>query len=475
MYPPFRACLAAKGNKGNKGEDRVKRRISLFNLVFFIPAIILSFVMWNEYTSGLDANIEKTASSGRGLFFLDRGSKVVGIAEDDNAGLKGELYDAKTEKLIKEIPLSSDIHKQFVSAYQNGRLILVTKNNEDRLVMNMIDPEGGVKELAQGKLDLLGFLDSNAYAWRGKLVIIGESVGKIPYLAQVNQVKLQIINLNDKNLLPSRPINVSPVQGSFDSDAVLPMLEVDLHDDRRAFVSGVLNQQGLPLTYIIKEEENYFEARDRTARQFASQLHRNETRLLKVDGNYPGQVKVYDAAADKWGGVLPTPSPVYQTKLYPLNDEETLIAGSNTKDEAEGHVLGYLYHEKTKKFTDVSAIVSLIPYDDLKNAKLLFYKEAGDDILYYSNPTASAAWMNVNDGAFGLLNSGTFQKWQLGREENQKSIQSFMNYLKQGDAVVINWAIWVFIPLFMYGTLAILPPILRAKHKMSHHKNRSVP
>ncbi|MFD0712062.1 hypothetical protein [Paenibacillus sp. GCM10027626] len=456
----------------------MKRSFSLLNLVFFIPAIILSFVVWNEYTSGLDANMKKTASSGRGLFFLDRGSKVMGIAEDDSAGLKGELYDAKTEKLIKGIPLYSDIHKQFVSAYQNGRLILVTKNNENRLVMNMIDSEGGVKELAQGKpdlsgiLDLFGFLDSSAYTWRGKLVIFGESTGKIPYIAQIDQGKLQTINLNHKNLLPSRPTHARPVQESFDSGAALPMLEVDLHDDRRAFVSGVLNQQGLPLTYIKKEEENYSEARDRAARQFASQFHRNETRLLKVDGKYPGQVRVYDAAADKWGGVLPTPMPVYQAKLYSLNDEETLIAGSNTKDEAEGHVLGYLYNEKTKQFTDVSAIVSLIPYDDLKNAKLLFYKEAGDDILYYSNSTASAAWMNMHDGAFGLINSGTFQQWQLGRDENQKSIQSFMNYLKQGDAVVINWAIWVFIPVFMFGLLAILPPILRAKHKRKLEQGR---
>ncbi len=62
--------------------------------------------------------------------------------------------------------------------------------------------------------------------------------------------------------------------------------------------------------------------------------------------------------------------------MYPLNDRETLIAGSTTKDEAEGHVLGYLYDEKTKQFTDVSAIVSLIPYEDLKSDLLHFYKEA---------------------------------------------------------------------------------------------------
>ncbi|WMT41857.1 hypothetical protein RE628_05225 [Paenibacillus sp. D2_2] len=256
-----------------------------------------------------------------------------------------------------------------------------------------------------------------------------------------------------------------PVQGSFESSAAMPMFEVDLHDGRTAYVSGVLNDQGLPLTYVQKDEENSFDAEHRAAYQFAKQYNWDQTSLLKVDSEYPEQVRYYDAAAKKWGTVLPTPMPVYQAKLYLLNDEETLIAGSNTKDEAEGHVLGYLYNEKTKQFMDVSAIVSILSYDNLSDSKLHFYKDAGDDILYYSNASASTAWMNVREGAFGLLYQEKVQQWQHHREENHRSFQTFLNYFKQGDGLIINWVIWIIIPLVLFGALAILPPILRVKHR----------
>ncbi|GAA0386628.1 hypothetical protein [Paenibacillus motobuensis] len=444
----------------------MKRRIPLlFNLVFFIPAIILSIMVWRDYTDQLDANLNRELTSERELFFLDRGNKVLGIARDDDSGLKGELYDVKTEKLIKEMPLYSNIHSQIVSAYQNGRLILVTNNAEDRLQMNMIDSEGGVQELAQGKLEFSGFVDNNVFSWRGKVIVMGTEGDKTPYIAEINQGKLQKVELNNNQLLPSRPTYMRLVQGSFESSAAIPMFEVDLHDDRTAYVSGVLNDQGLPLTYIKKDEESSFDAEDRAAYQFAKQYNRDQTSLLKVNSEYPEQVRYYDASAKKWGAVLPTPMPVYQAKLYLLNDEETLIAGSNTKDEAEGHVLGYLYNEKTKEFTDVSAIVSMLTYDNLNDRKLHFYKDVGDDLLYYSNSTASAGWMNVREGAFGLLNPEKVQQWQINREEYQKSLQTFMDYFKQGDGLIINWVIWIIIPLILFGALAILPPILQAKHR----------
>ena len=444
----------------------MKRGITLlFNLVFFIPTIILSIMVWVDYTDQLDANLNRELASERELFFLDHGNKVLGITHDGDSGLKGELYDVKTEKLIKEIPLYSNIHSQIVSAYQNGRLILVTNNAEDQLEMNLIDSEGGVQELAQGKLEFSGFVSNNVFSWRGKVIVMGTEGDKAPYIAEINQGKLQKVELNNNQLLPSRPTYMRLVQGSFESSAAMPMFEVDLHDGRTAYVSGVLNDQGLPLTYIKKGEESSFDAEDRAAYLFAKQYNRDQTSLLKVDSDYPEQVRYYDAAAEKWGAVLPTPMPVYQAKLYLLNDEETMIAGSNTKDEAEGHVLGYLYNEKTREFTDVSAIVSMLTYDNLNDTKLHFYKDAGDDMLYFSNASASTAWMNVREGAFGLLYQEKVQQWQHHREENHRSFQTFMDYFKQGDGLIINWVIWIIIPLVLFGALAILPPILRAKHR----------
>lgn len=443
----------------------MKRAFSLFNLVFFIPAIVLSFMVWNDYSSQIDANMQHSATAARSLFFLDRGSRVLAVEEDDDTGLKGELYDVKTQKLLKQVPLHSNIHRQFASSYQNGRLIIATLDDGDQLNIHAIDSEGGVKELAQKTIELSGFLDSSVYSWRGKLIVSGETNGNTPFIAQVEQGKLQRVNLDQKKLLPSRPTSIREVTGSFDGSAAVPMFEVDLHDDRTAYVSGLLNPQNLPLTYIKKESETPFEAEDHASRQFAAQLGRKETNLLKVDSDYPKQVRYYDAASEKLGSVLATPMPVYQAKAFPLNADETLIAGSTTKDEAEGHVLGYLYHEKTKQYTDVSALVAMLPYEDLQSDQLHFYKESGDGILFYSNTKASAGWMNIHEGAFHVLNVETFQSWLANKEENRKSVQSFMEYLKHWNALVLNWAIWVIIPVLMFGSLAILPPLLKAMRK----------
>lgn len=443
----------------------MKRAIALFNLVFFIPAIVLSFMVWNDYSSRMEASATNAASSGRSLFFLDRGSRVMSIEEDDDTGLKGELYDVKTKKLLKEVPLQSNIHRQFASFYQDGRLIFITLDDVSRVNVNVVDAEGGVKELAQGTMELSGFLDSSVHLWKGKLIISGQTPGKVPFIARMDRGKLQKADLNQKNLLPSRPTYIRDVTGSFKSDAAVPMFEVDLHDGRTAYVSGIFNPQQLPLAYIQKENETSFEAEEHAARQFAARFGLNDTNLLQVDSDDPKQVRTYDAAAKKPGNVLPTPMPVYQAHLFSLNDDETLIAGSTTKDEAEGHVLGYVYDEKKKSFTDVSALVSLIPYDELNSDELYFYKEAGDDRLFYSNSQDSAGWMNIREGAFNVLSGETFRSWVLGKEEYRKSFHSFVDYLKQGDALVVNWAIWVIIPVFMFGSLAVLPPLLNASRK----------
>lgn len=438
----------------------MRRKIPLlFNLVFFIPAVILSIMVWKDYSGQLEDQITRELSAERELFFLDHGNKALGMTQADDSGLKGELYDVKTERLIKEIPLYSNTHSQVVAAYQNGRLLLVTNNAEDRLMMNMIDSAGIVQELAQGQLKLSGFVDSNVYSWRGRVIVFGTD-NKMPYIAEVQQGKLHKVDLNDKELLPSRPISIYPVRESLESGAALPMFQLSLHDGRTAYISGVLNDQGLPLTYVQKSEDGPFDGEKRAAHQFAEQYGRDQKELLKVDIEYPQQARYYDAAAEKWGAVLPTPMPVYQAKLYLLNEEETLIVGSNTKDEAEGHVLGYLYNEKTKQFTDVAAIVSLLSYDQLDDPDLYFYKDAGEDVLYYSNSTAPAAWMNVREGGFGLLYPEKVTQWQLNRAEYQKSFQTFMAYFKQGNETVVNWVIWIIIPLLMFGVAVTLPPIL---------------
>ncbi|MEI0736985.1 hypothetical protein VQ056_10400 [Paenibacillus sp. JTLBN-2024] len=224
----------------------MKRAISLFNLVFMIPAIVLSFMVWNDYSSRIEDSAKQLAASDRSLFFLDGGNKVMSVEEDDDTGLRGELYDVKTQQLLKKVPLRSNLHGQLVSTYQNGRLILVTLDDSDQLNIHAIDSEGGVKELAQKTVELSGFLDSSVHPWRGKLIVSGETNGSVPFIAQVEKGKLQKVNLDQPKLLPSRPTFIREVTGSFESNAAVPMFEVDLHDDRNAFVSGWLNPQNTP-------------------------------------------------------------------------------------------------------------------------------------------------------------------------------------------------------------------------------------
>ncbi|WP_339324446.1 hypothetical protein [Paenibacillus sp. FSL W8-0194] len=76
------------------------------------------------------------------------------VEEDDDTGLRGDLYDVKTQQLLKKVPLRSNLHGQLVSTYQNGRLILVTLDDSDQLNIHAIDSEGGVKELAQKTVEL---------------------------------------------------------------------------------------------------------------------------------------------------------------------------------------------------------------------------------------------------------------------------------------------------------------------------------
>lgn len=115
---------------------------ALFMLIFWIPAVILSFLVWNDY-SGYVRSAADRLHPVKALYYLDQGKKVLAVTDSSN-GLMATLYDAGTHKAEQEVELRSDIHRQRLVSYQAGKLVVATKDNMG-LQVNVIDPADGAK------------------------------------------------------------------------------------------------------------------------------------------------------------------------------------------------------------------------------------------------------------------------------------------------------------------------------------------
>lgn len=69
-----------------------------------------------------------------------------------------------------------------------------------------------------------------------------------------------------------------------------------------------------------------------------------------------------------------------------------------------------------------------------------------------------------------IFSSKQVEKWVLSEFKNKVSIQSFWNYIKQGGPIVINWAVWVFLILVTFLSIAIAPR-MSARSKMNKIKD----
>lgn len=236
------------------------------NLVFFIPAIILSTFVWKDY-SGYMTNIDDHLPSMSGIFMIDEGKRVVGVSDKNDGGYTtAYLFDATNGILLKEVKLRTNIHGELgaVSYQQNG-VIIPTYDDSLGLQLNYFTRSGEMEELAQGKLRIPAFLSSGTYEWRGRLIISGETAESVPYIAQVKAGQLETIPLDSPSLLPARPVHVMEVHGSFENDKAVPMFEIDLKDDRTTLVSGIFDKANLPSVVMKKEGEGSFAAQDRAA------------------------------------------------------------------------------------------------------------------------------------------------------------------------------------------------------------------
>lgn len=429
------------------------------NLVFLIPLIVLSVLVWKDYSNQI-SNARSTLPEVVQLYYLDGGKKILSVTNNGFDGLKGKLYDKDSQRELKEITFRSNIHNQIAASYQKGRLAIATFDDNTGLQLQMINGAGDTEELGEGQLQFSGFLDSHVFPWRGQLIIAGENPDSAPYLAQLKDGKLSIHDLNKEGLFPSRPIRIDKAMGNFLSDYPLPLFQVNLQDQRDGYVSAIPDAGGRLLAAVQGKDESTFDTEERAGLEFAKKLGFNPAKMIKVDSEYPIQARYYNALTSEWSGVVKTPSPIYQAHLYSLNEDEILIAGSTTKDEAEGKTAGYIYNETTNQFISVTPIVGQLPFEELNSDDLQFYKEAGTNLFYYSGKSTSAGWMDLQTRSIQTQTVEGVKQWQLEEGGDQISFKTFVSYVKRGGPLVLNWAIWIFIPVILFGLIVILPKML---------------
>ncbi|MEF3354120.1 hypothetical protein PV403_13090 [Paenibacillus sp. GYB006] len=434
------------------------RAISLGNLLFFIPVILLSYFMWNDYEDYID----EYQPSFESIYMLDEGKKLIGLAKHP----VGEQYDVYLFDTDKEnIMKDTTVHTNFQAGlgpatYQQDGIIIPTYDDSHGLQINYFHSTGKVEELAQDTIHLSSSWSSNVYSWRSRLIVAGESENSEFYIAQIKDGKLVKVNLSKQDLLPARPVRIDEVHGSFKNEKAVPLFSVALKDDRTAFISGILDENGDLSVLLQDKDEGTFAAQDRAGALFGKVFGFNNTKLVRVNGNYPEEASFYNADENHWGEAVPTPKPVYQARVFLLDDEEVLIAGSTAEDELNGSIIGYVFNETSGKFQDATVLLEQLSYEILKNDQTEFYKNLDSDVLYYHGGDNTAGYVDMKSQEAKVLSSEQVEKWTLTESKNKVSIQSFWNYVKQGGAIVINWAAWVFITLLTFLSIAFAPRML---------------
>lgn len=437
------------------------RKIGL--LIYLVPLVVISMIAWNDYAGEIE-EAQNNPAAVHNIFYLDEGRKLFSIA-DGEQGLQGMIYTTSNNQLENTIPLVSNIFKDIAVAYQNKQLIVATKDNNDRLSVHAIDATGNSKELANRSIIINDYLKNSTYMWRNRIVLVNDGWTKQSKagLTEIQNGQLHSIDLSDFSVLPARPTNVDTTSDSFESDVAIPMLVATLKDGTSAYISGILDKQYRPSVYLPKSDSTSYEAEEQAQQQFVQHFQTDPTRLLQVENDYPKQVHFYNQSTDQVGALLPTPQPVYQAQIVLLNDQEALITGSTTKDEADGKLLGYIYNEKTKQFTDIAPLLTNKTYDQVTNDNFTFYKENTTTPLYYSDKDTSAGWFNPQDGSVSQITNAEVEQWQANDPANQKSWRGFLHYLLEGGPILFNLIIWLIIPFLLLIIPFVIQFILRRR------------
>lgn len=438
------------------------RKVGLF--IYLIPIIVISMIAWNDYAGGIE-ELKNNPSAVHDIFYLDQGRKIVSIA-DGEKGLRGMIYNVSNHQLEKEIPFVSNIFKDTAVAYQNKQLVVATKDSNDVLSVHLIDADGNSKQLNRNSLKVNDYLKNSTYTWRNRLIVVNDdwtNKNQIASMSEIQNGQLHSVDLSDPSLLPARPTSIDASSNSFESDVAIPMLVATLKDGTSAYISGILDDQHRPAIYLAKADQTSFEAEKQAQQQFVQHFQANPTRLLQVESDDPKQVRFYNQVTDQIGALLPTPQPVYQAQIVLLNDQEVLITGSTNKNEADGKLIGYIYNEKTKQFTDIAPLLINKTYDQLTNVNFTFYKENTTTPLYYSDTDASAGWFDPQSNTVTQMTTAEVEQWQGNDPAKQKSWHGFLAYLLEGGPIIFNLLIWLLIPLILLIIPLIIHFVLRRR------------
>lgn len=442
-----------------KGSDQVKRIPVIFlrYIVFFIPAIILSVLVWNHYQDDLSDG-KVTEYDVKGMFTFDEGKRVVSAVSKDQQ-LHFAMYDPQSGKRISEWTTESDSFNEMLPSIQGNNLLLALKNKDGQLLIEKLTPSGKKKELVQNNLQIPSFLKTNTYQWNGRLVFTGEMDGASAVIGELKNGQFHVHNLNELKL-PARPISIDVVMNSFRGQTPIPMFELALKNDQKAYVSGISNEKHQLGVYVSKNAEPFSLIEDKVEQQLEKTIGTSQNFAVAVESNYPKRARKVNAEG-RLEEVVPTPKPIYQTFVYQLNEEEVLLAGSTAKDEAKGKLTGYIYNHRTNKVTSASKLLQSFSYESLQKEGLSFNKNVKSDWLYYS-------FDNQLTGAFETkskeLKEFPLQKVisiENASPAHQTSVDTFTQYVMKGGPLILNWAIWILIPLLLFMLAIFLPPILR--------------
>lgn len=446
-----------------KGSDQLKRIPVIFlrYIPFFIPAIIISVIVWNHYQNDL-ADGKITENDVKRIFAFDEGKRVVSAVSKDQQ-LHYTMYDPRSEKSIKAWTTSSDLFNEIWPSIQGNNLLLALKNTDKQLMIEKLSPNGEKEELVQKRVQIPSFLNTNTYQWNGRLVFKGETEGSTAVIGELKDGQFYVHNLN-RLKLPARPVSIDTVMNSFEGQTPIPIFEVTLKNDQKAYVSGISNHKHQLGVYVSKEAKPFSLIDDTVEQRLQKTIGTSQNFAVAVESEYPKRARKVKADG-KLGEVVPTPKPIYQTYVYPLNEEEVLIAGSTAKDEAQGKLTGYIFNHQTNKTTSTGPLFASLSYKSLQEQELSFHKNVKSHWLYYSyNKQLTGAYETKTK----QLKEFPLQKIisiENASPAHQTSFETFTRYVMQGGPLIINWAIWLFIPLLLFVLMVLLPPILRLMRK----------
>ncbi len=354
----------------------------------------------------------------------------------DNDNLVANLYDVKEKTIEKTFSFDSDIFKQAIPSYQNGTFVIATKTKDSELQLHQIDASGNLKNILSQKIMMDGFLESNSYPYRNRLVLEAQNNADSYYI-QVQNGKATTLNLASDKRLPARPTNISLNYGV--SANFLPTWRVYLKDDSTVQLSGILNTKN---TYSITNETSEVSIQ----KSFLADTGLSKNQLLGVNTSYPKEIYHLSPTDFHASEKLATPKPLYQALIFPLNSKESLLIGSSTQDEEQGGITAYLYNEIDGALTDVSPLFEKANYKDLADTNALFYKVENEKELYYDGAGKTTGMFDLATGKASIIEAADVSSWP---QKTTTKLGAFVQFLKEHPALAINWFVWLFIPLIL--------------------------